>query len=92
MGCPGGQEGGSLQRGVRVGGVTPRHCESLEGSGSRLQWAEHTFGLNASWARVPALPPSWLWDTGQVSSLSEPQRPHPWNGPDHHLPSGLSGE
>ena len=48
-------------------GVSPHgtHWDSLKGSGNRLQWSEHTFGLKATWVPVPALPHSGCGTQGK---------------------------
>lgn len=56
LGSPGGWAGGCDQRVLRGGVLPPKHCEPLEGSDGRLQWAEHTFELRGLWVPGPALP------------------------------------
>lgn len=57
----------------------------------RRQWQQTAVVRAHIWAQSilgssPSTATSWMWDSGQVSSLSEPQGPRPWNVPDHLLP------
>lgn len=81
------RRGGCLQRGVRGGGVPAWHSLGLP----QRQWQQTAVVRAHIWAQSilgssPSTATSWMWDSGQVSSLSEPQGPRPWNVPDHLLP------